>query len=95
MLPASASKDIVPLTKARARLTELCEAVRRAQREVIITKNGESCAALIDPGLLDHYHELEREQIHITLIEEAIAGVRDLKAGRTLTTAQLKKRYAR
>lgn len=92
---ALTSKDIIPLTKVRARLTELCDSVRKAQREVIITKNGESCAALIDSDLLDHYHQLEREQIHITLLGEAIAGVRDLKAGRTLTSTQLKKRYGR
>ncbi len=36
------SKDIVPLTRARARLTELVEEVRSNRSEKIITKNGES-----------------------------------------------------
>jgi len=40
-------KDVVALTKARARLTELCEEVSRGPVEKLITRNGESCAALI------------------------------------------------
>lgn len=90
-----AAKDIIPLSKARARLTKLCDEVSRGDREMIITKNGESCAALIDAELLDHYHRLEREHIHLTLLEEAIRGVEDIKAGRTLTLKQLKQRYGR
>lgn len=92
---AVAAKDIIPLSKARARLTKLCDEVRHGDREMIITKNGESCVALIDADLLDHYHRLEREHIHLTLLEEAIQGVEDVQAGRTLTVKQLKQRYGR
>ena len=88
-------KDIIPLTKARAKLTELCEEVRREGGEKIITKNGESCAALIDADRLDHYHRLEREHIHLTLIEEAIRGLGDVSAGKTLSLKKLKARYGR
>lgn len=88
-------KDIIPLTKARARLTELCEQVRREHGEKIITKNGESCAALIDADRLDHYHRLEREHIHLTLLEEAIRGMEDAAAGKTLTLKELKARHGR
>ncbi len=42
-----APKDVIPLTKARARLTELCEEVSRGPSEKLITRNGESCAVLI------------------------------------------------
>lgn len=92
---AISSKDIVPLSKARAILTELCEEVATKGHEKIITKNGESCAALIDAKRLDHYHRLEREHIHLTLLEESIRGLDDLKAGNTLTLAQLKMRHGR
>ncbi len=88
-------KDIIPLTKARAKLTELCEQVSREHGEKIITKNGESCAALIDADRLEHYHRLEREHIHITLIEEALRGVEDASAGKTLSLKKLKARYGR
>lgn len=89
------SKDIIPLTRARAKLTELCDQVKREHGEKILTKNGESCAALIDAERLDHYHRLEREHIHLILLEEAVRGVEDVNAGRTMTLAKLKARYGR
>ncbi len=92
---AITSKDIVSLSQARAKLTELCEEVRTKGTEKIITKNGGSCAALIDADRLDHYHRLEREHIHVALLQEAIKGVEDLKSKRTLTLAQLKSRHGR
>lgn len=92
---AITSKDIVSLSQARTKLTELCEEVRTKGTEKIITKNGGSCAALIDADRLDHYHRLEREHIHVVLLQEAIKGVKDLKSKRTLTLAQLKSRHGR
>jgi prevent-host-death family protein len=89
------SKDIISLTEARAKLTELCEEVRTKGTEKIITKNGGSCVALIDADRLDHYHRLEREQIHVGLLHEAIKGLTDLKRKRTLTLAQFKSRHGR
>ncbi|MBI2211088.1 MAG: type II toxin-antitoxin system Phd/YefM family antitoxin [Deltaproteobacteria bacterium] len=92
---AISSKDIVPLTRVRAKLSELCDEVKRGRKEKIITKNGESYAALIDADRLDYYHRLEREHIHLTLLEEAIRGIEDLDAGKLLTPAKLKARYGR
>jgi hypothetical protein len=37
------SQDIISLTRARAKLTELCAQVQREHGEKILTKNGESC----------------------------------------------------
>jgi prevent-host-death family protein len=88
-------KDVIPLTKARAQFTELCEQVRRTHGEKLITKNGESCAALIDADLLDHYHRLEREHIHLTILEEAVRGMADAAAGKTVSLKTLKARYGR
>lgn len=89
------SEDIVPLSQARAKLTELCEEVTQKGEEKIITKNGHGYAALIDAKRLDYYHRIEREQIHVTLLDEAIAGLEDLKEDRTLTLNQLLKRHGR
>lgn len=89
------SKDVVSLSQARAKLTELCEEVRTNGSEKLITKNGGSCAALIDANRLDYYHRLEREHIHLGLLDEAIKGLTDLKAGKTLSLAQLKARHGR
>ncbi len=47
------SSDVVPFTQARARLSELADQAK-AGAEKIITKNGESCVALIDAARLDY-----------------------------------------
>ena len=79
---AISARDIVPLSQARASLSELAEQVK-AGAEKIITKNGESYIALIDAERLDYYHQLERERIHLLLINEASRGLEDVAAGRT------------
>jgi prevent-host-death family protein len=86
------TNDIIPLSQVRARLTELAEEVRRG-REKIVTRNGESYVALIDARRLDHYHRLEREHIHLTLLDEATAGWSDVEADRLSTVAELRARY--
>jgi prevent-host-death family protein len=86
------SKDIVPLNQVRARLTELAEEVR-AGSEKIITRNGESYVALVDARRLDHYHRLEREQIHLLLLDEAAKGWEDVEAGRMLDAAEVRAKY--
>ena len=85
----------MPLTRARAQLTELVDEVQAEGREKIITKNGESCAALINAERLDHYHRLEREHIHLTLLDDALRGLDDLERGRTLSFAKLKSKHGR
>jgi prevent-host-death family protein len=73
--------DVVPFTQARANLSELAEQAK-AGAEKIITKNGESYVALIDAGRLDYYHRLERERIHLLLLEDVQRGLADIAAGR-------------
>lgn len=76
------ARDVVPFTQARASLSELADEAR-AGAEKIITKNGESYVALIDAARLDYYHRLERERIHLLLIDDAKRGLADIAAGRT------------
>ena len=78
---AITTTDVVPLTLARATLSELADQAK-AGAEKIITKNGESYVALIDAKRLDYYHRLERERIHLLLIEDARRGFEDIAAGR-------------
>ena len=73
--------DILPLSYARANFSELAEEVK-AGAEKIVTTNGESYIALIDAKRLDYYHRLERERIHLLLIDEAGKGLDDIVAGR-------------
>ena len=74
--------DVVPFTQARASLSDLADQAKNGA-EKIITKNGESYVALIDADRLDYYHRLERERIHLLLIEDARRGIEDIRAGRT------------
>ena len=78
---AIAASDVIPLSHARANFSELAEEVK-AGSEKIITKNGESYIALIDASRLDYYHQLERERIHLLLIDEASKGLDDVGAGK-------------
>jgi prevent-host-death family protein len=75
------ARDVIPLSTARANFSELAEEVK-AGTEKIITRNGESYIALIDAQRLDYYHQLERERIHLLLIDAAAKGLDDVVAGR-------------
>ena len=90
--------DVVPFTQARANLSELADQAK-AGAEKIITKNGQSYVALIDADRLDYYHRLERERIHLLLIDDARRGLEDIAAGRSqeadAAIAQLQQRRTR
>jgi antitoxin (DNA-binding transcriptional repressor) of toxin-antitoxin stability system len=86
------SDDIVPMNQVRASFTDLAEQVRGG-REKIITRNGESYVALVDARRLDHYHRLEREHIHLALIDEATRGIADIDAARTMSVAEARAKY--
>lgn len=83
---AIAAADVVPLSQARANLSDLADQVK-AGAEKIITKNGESYVALIDAERLDYYHRLERERIHLLLIDDARKGLADVAAKRVRPAA--------
>ncbi len=78
---AISTSDVISLSQARSNLSELADEVK-AGAEKIITKNGESYVAIIDAQRLDYYHRLERERIHLLLIDEASQGLADVAAGK-------------
>lgn len=77
---AISASDVVPLSLARAKLSELADQVK-AGAEKIITENAESYVAIIDARRLDYYHQLERERIHLLLLDDASKGLADVAAG--------------
>jgi prevent-host-death family protein len=81
-------RDVVAFSQARANLSDLAEQVK-AGAEKIITKNGESYVALIDSDRLDYYHRLERERIHLLLVDEVGKGLDDVAAGRVKDARQV------
>jgi PHD/YefM family antitoxin component YafN of YafNO toxin-antitoxin module len=83
------ASDIVPISEARARLTELAEDVVGTGAEKVLTKNGASYVALIDARRLDHYHALEAEHANLVLAEDAINGLRQALAGQFVSDDEL------
>ena len=87
-MPLRAS-DIVPISEARARLTELAEDVVGNGSEKVLTKNGASYVALVDARRLDYYHALESEHANLVLAEDAIIGLREALAGQFVSDEEL------
>lgn len=82
------AQDVVPISDARARLTELSDEVV-AGAEKLLTKNGSAYVALVDAKKLDYYHELEQEHASLVLLSEAETGLREILAGNRVSTADL------
>ncbi|MGB3836435.1 type II toxin-antitoxin system prevent-host-death family antitoxin [Castellaniella sp.] len=85
-----AAQDIVPISEARARLTELSEEVV-AGAEKILTKNGAAHVAIVDVRKLDYYHALEQEHAALVLLNEAELGLREYMAGQRIPRADILK----
>lgn len=89
MQMALQASDIVPISEARARLTELAEDVVGRGSEKVLTKNGASYVALVDARRLDYYHALEAEHVNLVLAEDAIAGLKEALAGQFVSDEEL------
>ena len=83
------TSDIVPISEARARLTELAEDVVGRGAERVLTKNGASYVALVDARRLDYYHALEAEHVNLVLAEDAIKGLKEAIDGRFVSGKEL------
>jgi PHD/YefM family antitoxin component YafN of YafNO toxin-antitoxin module len=83
------ASDVVPISEARARLTELAEDVVGNGSEKVLTKNGASYVALVDARRLDYYHALEAEHASLVLAEDAISGLRQATEGQFVSDEEL------
>jgi prevent-host-death family protein len=83
------TSDVVPISEARARLTELAEEVVDGGAEKVLTKNGSSYVAIVDARKLDYYHALEAEHAALVLLDEAEVGLRQALAGQRVTATDL------
>lgn len=82
------AQDVVPISEARARLTELSDEVV-AGAEKLLTKNGAAYVAIVDARKLDYYHALEAEHASLALLSEAEAGLREVVAGQRVSNDDL------
>ena len=87
------TQDVVPISEARARLTELSDEVV-AGAEKLLTKNGAAYVAIVDAKKLDYYHALEEEHAGLILLNEAEVGLRQVLAGNRVSNADLMKAIA-
>ena len=87
------TQDVVPISEARARLTELSDEVV-AGAEKLLTKNGAAYVAIVDAKKLDYYHTLEEEHAGLILLNEAEVGLRQVLAGNRVSNADLMKAIA-
>ena len=82
---------VVPLTEARASLSELVDSVEREHEQVVITRNGKPVALLVSP---DEWESME-ETIEVLSDPELMAVLaeseRDVQAGRVYTLEDVKR----
>ena len=82
---------VVPLTEARASLSELVDSVEREHEQVVITRNGKPVALLVSP---DEWESME-ETIEILSDAELMAVLaeseRDVQAGRVYEWEDVKR----
>lgn len=83
------TSDVVPISEARARLTELADEVVGGGAEKVLTKNGASFVAIVDARKLDYYHALEEEHAALVLLNEAEVGLRQVVAGQRVSADDL------
>jgi prevent-host-death family protein len=83
------TSDVVPISEARARLTELAQEVVEEGAEKVLTKNGASYVAIVDARKLDYYHALEEEHASLVLLDQAETGLRQILAGQRIAPADL------
>jgi hypothetical protein len=88
------ASDIIPISEARARLTELAEDVVGRGAEKVLTKNGSSYVALVDARKLDYYHALEREHAGLVLLTDAETALGQVIACQRMSSAELDKLLA-
>ena len=88
------SQDVVPISEARARLTELSDEVVSGA-EKLLTKNGAAYVAIVDARKLDYYHALEEEFAGLVLLNESEIGLREVLSGNRVSNADLLKALAR
>ena len=89
-----ASKDIVPISRARARLTELADDVSKSGQEKVFTRNGECYVALITAGQLDEYRRF-KEAEHLSKLQALVEAAQDIASGRVYSWEAFKPRLAR
>lgn len=93
-MSAIPTKSIVPISRARAQLTELADDVSKTGHEKVFTKNGESYVALITADQLDDLRRF-KEAEHLSMLAALVDAAEDIAAERITSWDRFKPRLAR
>lgn len=93
-MAATTTKDIIAISRARARLTELADDVSKTGNEKVFTKNGEGYVALITAAQLDDLRRF-RQAEHLSMLAALVDAAEDIEAGRVYAWDEFKPRLAR
>jgi prevent-host-death family protein len=80
------STDVVPITSARARLTELAAEVVASGQPKVLTRNGESYVAVVSVADLDEFNRL-RAADHLRNLHDLSRAAREVAAGTAMSAA--------
>ncbi len=75
----------MPIGQFKAHAARWLKRAGETRQPVVITKNGKPAGVVVSPAEFDRLQERQR------LMEDISAGLADLEAGRTLTSAEVRK----
>lgn len=84
------STDVVPITSARARLTEIAAEVVASGQPKVLTRNGESYVALVGVADLDEFQRL-RAADHLRNLHDLSRAACEMVAGKAMSAAAFRK----
>ena len=87
--PIRVAEDIVPIGQFKGKAGQWLRQIAETGQRLIITQNGKAAGVLMSPAEFD---KLRYQQM---ILQDIAAGAADVEAGRTVTTAQLKRELAR
>ena len=87
------STDVVPITSARARLTEIAAEVVASGQPKVLTRNGESYVAVVGVADLDEFQRL-RAADHMRNLHDLSRAAREVAAGKSMSVAAFRKQAA-
>jgi antitoxin YefM len=71
--------EILSLSEAKMKFSQLVDRVNATDQEVVITKNGRPAAVLVSPDEFSSWSETLLIQADPRLLEEIASGMRDMK----------------
>ncbi len=84
------STDVMPITSARARLTEIAAEVVASGQPKVLTRNGKSYVAVMGVADLDEFQRL-RAADHLRNLQDLSRAACEVAAGKAMSVAVFRK----